>query len=495
MYSFLISLAALVLGYIIYGRLVERVFAPDSSKKTPAVTKADGVDFVPMPAWKVYMVQFLNIAGTGPIFGAIMGAKFGPSSYLWVVLGCIFAGAVHDYFTGMLSIRNGGAGLPDLVGTYLGKGTKKFILAFSIIVLMLVGTVFVFSPALILGEIAGDGSKTATMLWVGVVFIYYLLATLLPVDKVIGRIYPVFAFALLFMAAALMVCLFVKWPSLPEFWDGLGNLGEAEGLLKDQPIFPCLFITIACGAVSGFHATQSPLMARCLTDEKLGRPVFYGAMITEGVVALIWAAVSSWFFFDGGAAEVGSKLGAAAPEVVVNVSKSWLGVLGGVLAILGVVAAPITSGDTAFRSARLIVADFLHLPQKPIRNRLAISIPLFAVAGLLLWYNIADEDGFNVIWRYFGWANQTLAVFMLWTATAYLVKSRPADSAAYLLTLFPAAFMTAVCTTYLCIAKIGFNLPSSWNFHIGAAAFIISLAVFFVWKLRRNGKESTKSTL
>lgn len=486
MYSFIISLAALVLGYIIYGRLVERVFVPDSSRKTPAVTKADGVDFVPMPAWKVYMVQFLNIAGTGPIFGAIMGAKFGPSSYLWVVLGCIFAGAVHDYFTGMLSIRNGGAGLPDLVGTYLGKGTKKFILAFSIIVLMLVGTVFVFSPALILGEIAGDGSKTATMLWVGAVFIYYLVATLLPVDKVIGRIYPVFAFALLFMAAALMVCLFVKWPSLPEFWDGLGNLGEAEGLLKDQPIFPCLFITIACGAVSGFHATQSPLMARCLTDEKLGRPVFYGAMITEGVVALIWAAVSSWFFFDGGAVEVGSKLGAAAPEVVVNVSKNWLGVLGGVLAVLGVVAAPITSGDTAFRSARLIVADFLHLPQKPIRNRLAISIPLFAVAGLLLWYNIADEDGFNVIWRYFGWANQTLAVFMLWTATVYLVKSRPADSAAYLLTLFPAAFMTAVCTTYLCIAKIGFNLPSSWNFQIGAAAFILSLAVFFVWKLRRK---------
>ena len=291
MFSFLISLFALLLGYFLYGRLVERIFGIDSSRKTPALSKADGVDYVPMPAWKVYMVQFLNIAGTGPIFGAIMGAKFGPASYLWIVFGCIFAGAVHDYFTGMLSIRGGGTGLPDIVGEYLGNGTKKFILAFSIIVLMLVGTVFVFSPALILGDIAGDGSTTAIMIWVGVVFLYYLVATLLPVDKIIGRIYPVFAFALLFMAVALMVCLFVKWPSLPELWDGIGNLGESEGLLSGQPIFPCLFITIACGAVSGFHATQSPLMARCLTDEKLGRPVFYGAMITEGVVALIWATV------------------------------------------------------------------------------------------------------------------------------------------------------------------------------------------------------------
>lgn len=263
---------------------------------------------------------------------------------------------------------------------------------------------------------------------------------------------------------------------------------ESEGLLSGQPIFPCLFITIACGAVSGFHATQSPLMARCLTDEKLGRPVFYGAMITEGVVALIWATVSSWFFFDGGAEAVGSSLSAAAPEVVVSVSKSWLGIFGGILAVLGVVAAPITSGDTAFRSARLIVADFLHLEQKPIRNRLAISIPLFAIAVLLLWYNIADEDGFNVIWRYFGWANQTLAVFMLWTATAYLVKSKGAGSSAYLLTLFPAAFMTAVCTTYLCIAKIGFNLPNSWNYAIGSVTFVLSLVIFFVWKIRRDRK-------
>ena len=484
MFSFVVSLVALVAGYFIYGRVVEKVFGVDSSRKTPAITKADGVDYIPMPAWKVYMIQFLNIAGTGPIFGAIMGAKFGPSAYLWIVFGCIFAGAVHDYMTGMLSIRNNGAGLPDLVGEYLGKGTKTFILAFSIIVLMLVGTVFVFSPALILGDVAGDGSKIAIMAWVGVIFLYYLLATLMPIDKIIGRIYPVFSFALLFMAVALMVCLFVKWPVLPEIWDGLGNLGESKGLLSGQPVFPCLFITIACGAVSGFHATQSPLMARCVADEKLGRPVFYGAMITEGIVALIWATVASWFFYGGGAAEVGSGLSAAAPEVVVKVSEGWLGILGGILAILGVVAAPITSGDTAFRSARLIVADFLHLPQKPIRNRLIISIPLFILASFLLWYNIADEDGFNVIWRYFGWANQTLAVFMLWTATAYLVKYRGGMS--FMLTLLPAAFMTAVCVTYLCVAKIGLNLPVTWNWYIGISTFVLSLAVFSILYMRRK---------
>lgn len=484
MFSFVVSLVALVAGYFIYGRVVEKVFGVDSSRKTPAITKADGVDYIPMPAWKVYMIQFLNIAGTGPIFGAIMGAKFGPSAYLWIVFGCIFAGAVHDYMTGMLSIRNNGAGLPDLVGEYLGKGTKTFILAFSIIVLMLVGTVFVFSPALILGDIAGDSSKIAIMAWVGVIFLYYLLATLMPIDKIIGRIYPVFSFALLFMAVALMVCLFVKWPVLPEIWDGLGNLGESKGLLSGQPVFPCLFITIACGAVSGFHATQSPLMARCVSDEKLGRPVFYGAMITEGIVALIWATVASWFFYGGGAAEVGSGLSAAAPEVVVKVSEGWLGILGGILAILGVVAAPITSGDTAFRSARLIVADFLHLPQKPIRNRLIISIPLFILASFLLWYNIADEDGFNVIWRYFGWANQTLAVFMLWTATAYLVKYRGGMS--FMLTLLPAAFMTAVCVTYLCVAKIGLNLPVTWNWYIGISTFVLSLAVFSILYMRRK---------
>ena len=483
MFSFIISIAALILGYFVYGAIVEKVFGPDPARTTPAIAKQDGVDFIPLPTWKVFMIQFLNIAGTGPIFGAIMGAKFGPASYLWIVLGCIFAGAVHDYFTGMLSMRHGGAGVPELVGNYLGKGAKNVMLVFSIVLLLLVGTVFVYSPALILGDMAGDGGRGSIMLWVGIIFAYYIIATLLPIDKIIGRFYPIFAFALLFMALALMVCLFIRWPHLPEIWDGLQNLGPSIGL-KGQPIFPCLFITIACGAISGFHATQSPLMARCLKSEKLGRPVFYGAMITEGLVALIWAAVSSYFFFDGGAAEVGSDLSAAAPAVVTKVSQHWLGLLGGILAVLGVVAAPITSGDTAFRSARLIVADFLHIDQKPNRNRLLVGIPLFVAASALLWFNVDNTDGFNIIWRYFGWANQTLAAFTLWTATVYLAKNRKGSW--FLITLLPAAFMTAVCLSFICIDKIGFRLPAEWNVWLGLGTFAVSLGLYFLWYCSRR---------
>ena len=486
MYSFLISIVALVLGYLLYGAFVERAFGPDPNRRTPAIEKADGVDFIVMPTWKVYMIQFLNIAGTGPIFGAIMGAKFGPASYLWIVLGCIFAGAVHDYMCGMLSVRHGGASFPDLVGDYLGKRTQKVMLVFSVVLLLLVGTVFVYSPALILGDLAGDGTRGSIMLWVGIIFVYYLIATLLPIDKLIGKIYPVFAVALLFMAVALMVCLFIKWPSLPEVWDGLGGWSEKAGL-KDQPIFPCLFITIACGAISGFHATQSPLMARCIKSEKLGRSVFYGSMITEGLVALVWAAVSSWFFFDGGAAAVGSDTSAAAPTVVTKVSENWLGLTGGILAILGVVAAPITSGDTAFRSARLIIADFVHLPQKAIGRRLTIAVPLFVASALLLWYNIADANGFNTVWRYFGWSNQALAVFMLWTATAYFVKKK--GGLWYLITLLPALFMTAVCVTFILVDKIGFRLPQSLAPWIGLGTFVISTILFYLWK---NSKKNVR---
>ena len=483
MYSFLISIAALILGYVLYGAFVEHVFGPDPRRDTPAVAKADGVDFIPMPTWKVFMIQFLNIAGTGPIFGAIMGAKFGPSAYLWVVFGCIFAGAVHDYMSGMLSVRHEGAGYPELVGEYLGERTKKVMLVFSVLLLLMVGAVFVYSPAVILGGMTGDGGRTSMMIWVVVIFLYYIVATLLPIDKIIGRIYPVFALALLFMAAALLVCLVVKWPSIPEFWDGLQNCGPSVGL-SGQPIFPCLFITIACGAVSGFHATQSPLMARCIKSEKLGRPVFYGSMITEGLVALVWAAVSSYFFFDGGAAEVGSDLSAAAPTVVTKVSQSWLGFLGGILAILGVVAAPITSGDTAFRSARLIIADFLHLEQRSMRKRLLIAVPLFVLSGLLLWYNIADANGFNVIWRYFGWANQTLSVFMFWTATVYLVRRK--GGLYYLITLIPGLFMTSVCVTFILVDKIGLGLPQSLIPWIALGTFAISTILFYLWKFRNK---------
>lgn len=480
MYSFIISIVALVLGYIFYGKFVAKVFGVDPSRVTPAVSRQDGIDYVPMPAWKVYMIQFLNIAGTGPIFGAIMGAKFGPSCYLWIVLGSIFAGAVHDFFTGMLSVRHGGASFPEIIGEYLGKNTKKVVLVFSVIVLLLVGTVFVYSPATILGDMTAQGyGFKGILFWVVVIFAYYMIATLVPIDKIIGKIYPVFAFALIFMALGLMTCLFVKWPSIPEFWDGLGNMGPSVGL-KGQDIFPCLFITVACGAISGFHATQSPMMARCIKNEKLGRPIFYGAMITEGLVALVWAAVSSYFFFDGGAAAVGSDLGASAPQVVGRISYGWLGVFGGILALLGVVAAPITSGDTAFRSARLIIADSFHIDQKPWRKRLYIAIPLFVLAAALLWFNVENEDGFNIIWRYFGFANQTLACFSLWAFTVYLVKNK--GKLYYLLTLLPAIFMTTVCTDYIMTNSIGFGLPHTWSPWISLVVVAICLGWFIAWK-------------
>ena len=479
MITLLISIVALILGYIFYSRVAERVFGPEKNRPTPAHTKADGIDYVVLPSWKVFMIQFLNIAGTGPIFGAILGARFGPSCYLWIVLGCIFGGAIHAYMTGMLSVRNGGVGLPELAGKYLGKKVKPFAIAFSALMLLLVGAVFVYSPALIIGDLTSKSFDT-TFIWVAVSLVYYFIATFVPIDKIIGKIYPVFAVALLFMAVSLLVCLIVKWPSnMPELWDGLYNRNPSAG-----HIFPCLFITIACGAVSGFHATQSPLMARCIDNEKLGRPVFYGAMITEGVVALIWAAVSSYFFFCGGNAQMGAEGVTAAPQVVTIVSKHWLGVLGGLLAILGVVAAPITSGDTALRSVRLIVAETFHLDQSSVKNRLYISVPIFILTGVLLWFNVSDADGFDRIWRYFGWANQSLAALALWTITAFLSQKR--GKYGYFLTLFPAAFMTSVTLTYILTAKIGFNLSQSFIPYLGVGIFLLSIVLFYVIRNHRN---------
>ena len=376
--------------------------------------------------------------------------------------------------------------LPELGGKYLGNGVKKLMLGFIVLLLVLVGAVFVYSPAIILGDIAGmagSGTTTSMMIWVAIIVAYYLVATLLPIDKIIGKIYPIFAFALIFMAVGLLGGLLVKWPSIPEFWDGLQNRGPSIGM-EGQSIFPCLFITIACGAISGFHATQSPMMARCMKSEKLGRPVFYGAMITEGLVALVWAAVSSYFFFDGGAAEVGSDLSAAAPTVVTKVSNAWLGVFGGILAILGVVAAPITTGDTALRSARLTLAEALRLDQKPLGNRLKICIPLFAVVCLLIWYNIADENGFNTIWRYFGWANQTLSIFTLWAITVYLAKNK--GKLWYMIAEIPAIFMTVVCLTYIFTQKIGFGLPLGIGLGISLIIVVILNVVFFVKVLAKR---------
>ena len=500
MLSFLLSLVALILGYIIYGKFVERVFAPDN-RPTPAVAMADGVDYMVLPTWKVFMIQFLNIAGTGPIFGAIMGAWYGPYSYLWIVLGCIFAGAMHDFFSGMLSIRNGGANLPELIGKYLGKSTKAVMLVFSVFLLVMVGVVFVYSPALLLKNLV---PSVGLLAWVIVIFLYYILATMLPIDKIIGRFYPIFAFSLLFMAASILVVLFIKWPAIPELWSDLkaANLNDPQSLLGTEtfiganPIFPCLFLTIACGAISGFHATQSPLMARCLKDERLGRPVFYGSMITEGLVALIWASASAYFFYYGGWREVvpadmiaqfNDQLQGdspktliqffTAPNVVQYICAGWLGLFGGILAVLGVVAAPITSGDTAFRSARLIIASALHVEQRTIPKRLLISLPMFAASiGLLIW-QMENPDGFNTIWQYFGWGNQTLSVFTLWAITVYLVRhDKP-----YIISLIPALFMTSVCSTFIFVSPQALHLDPSIGYPIGGLCTVVALIWFCVW--------------
>ena len=488
MITFALSLVALILGYCLYGRFVERVFGPDD-RPTPAVAKADGVDFIVLPSWKIFMIQFLNIAGTGPIFGAIMGAKFGPAAYLWIVLGCIFAGATHDYLSGMLSVRHGGANQPELIGHYLGKTTKQVMLFFSVFLLIMVGTVFVYSPAKILGGMWEPAfivdNVGPYVFWVTIIFIYYLVATMLPIDKIIGKIYPLFAFSLLFMAAALMVMLFVKQPDLPELWEGLPGESLANGAL-----FPCLVITIACGAISGFHATQSPLMARCMKSEKQGRPIFYGAMITEGIVALIWATVAMYFFYNQptpGYAELpGAAVSDGAPSIVNTICNSWLGTFGGILAILGVVAAPITSGDTALRSCRLIIADFIKLSQKTIRKRFYICIPLFAaVIALVLWDMNEDlkaqqipgyVSGFEKLWSWFGWSNQTLSVFMLWAITVFLVQQRKP----YIITLIPALFMTVVCTTFF-VSVQAFSMPEAQANIVAGATFVVALAWFCLW--------------
>lgn len=485
MISFILCMVALFLGYMTYGKFVERVFGPDD-RVTPAVAKADGVDFIAMPNWKVFLIQFLNIAGTGPIFGAIMGAKFGPSSYLWIVFGCIFAGAVHDFFVGMLSMRKGGASLPALAGRYMGKKAEKGILVFSVFLLLILGSVFVYSPAEIMSMFGGT-----TFLWVIVIFVYYIIATLLPIDKLIGRIYPLFAISLLFMALGLVVVLLMKWPAIPEIWDGLGNKAlTVDPSFKDQ-LFPCLFITIACGAISGFHATQSPIMARCLKSERMGRPIFYGAMVTEGIVALIWAAVSSYFFYGeptpGYALYEATKdlgLLTSAPKVVYLVCEDWLGVVGGVLAVLGVVAAPITSGDTAFRSARLIIAEELKYEQKSIVKRLSICIPMFVACIALLVWQTGNPDGFNTVWKYFGWANQTLATFCLWTVTCYLViHGKP-----FVITLVPALFMTCVCSTFLFVSHQALGMEETVGNPLGLAVMICAGICFGRWykKFEKN---------
>ena len=481
MISFLISLAVLIGGYFVYGLFVEKVFGIDASRKTPAVERPDGVDFIPLPTWKVFMIQFLNIAGLGPIFGAIMGVMFGPAAFLWIVFGTIFAGAVHDYFSGMISLRSGGASLPEIVGDELGMTVRQVMRVFSILLLILVGAVFVVTPSGLIASMT-PGWMDARF-WAVAIFIYYILATMLPVDKLIGNLYPLFGGALLFMAVALMCTLFFGDVTIPDgFSEGLFNRkADAAG----QPVFPMMFVSIACGAISGFHATQSPMMARCLKNEKLARPVFYGAMVAEGIVALIWAAAA--IAFTGGYVELQQYMAAeghSAGSLVHDISISWLGAVGGVLAIIGVVAAPITTGDTALRSARLIVADMTGFSQKQMWRRALLCLPIFGVTFALMMID------FNVLWRYFAWSNQTLSVFTLWAVTVYLARR----GRFYPVTLLPALFMTVVCVSYILHAPVPEGFGLDYAMAVGAGMAVAAVMLSFFAKFLRSVRAARVQT-
>ncbi|MBD5214556.1 MAG: carbon starvation protein A [Bacteroidales bacterium] len=469
---FLASIGILIGGYFLYGLLVEKIFGIDPKNLTPAYSRRDDIDYTPMSTWKVFLIQFLNIAGLGPIFGAIMGVMFGPAAFLWIVLGTIFAGGVHDFISAMISLRSGGLSLPEVVGHELGLSVKQVMRVFSILLLILVGAVFVVNPAELLAKMTPDFMDR--FVWILIIFAYYILATLLPIDKLIGNLYPVFGLTLLFMAAGLLIVLIFGDVTIPDgLTDGLHSR-HADG----NPIFPMMFVSIACGAISGFHATQSPMMVRCLKNEKYARPIFYGAMIAEGLVALIWAAAA--IAFTQGYEQLNEYMasGNVPSDLVKDISLSWLGSVGGVLAIIGVIAAPITTGDTALRSARLIAADFLKFDQKKLFRRLLLSLPIFILAGAVMFIN------FKVLWRYFAWCNQTLAVFTLWAATVYLARHKKA----YIVTLLPAIFMTAVSVSYLLCAERpeGLGIPVGIAVAVGSAAAVALTFVVMMYIHRIN---------
>ncbi|OJV62329.1 MAG: carbon starvation protein A [Clostridiales bacterium 38-18] len=462
MVSFLLSIVALLAGYFIYSKVVERIFGISPEVETPATAKADGVDFVEMDWKRVFLIQFLNIAGLGPIFGAIAGALWGPVAFLWIVLGSIFAGATHDYFSGMLSVRHSGETIGEIVGRYLGLSAKQVMRVFSVVLLVLVGVVFISGPAGLLQTMTGINKYY----FLALIIIYYILATILPIDKIIGKVYPIFGAALIIMGVGIMGGILLGGYSIPEI--SFQNFHPAQ-----KSIFPFLFITIACGAISGFHATQSPIMARCLKNEREGRRVFYGAMIAEGVIALIWAAAAMSFY---GSTEALAAAGPAA--VVVNdISTTLLGTFGGVLAVLGVVAAPITSGDTAFRSARLVIADAMNFKQDKLMSRFLIAVPLFVVGIALCFID------FTIIWRYFAWSNQTLATIVLWTSATYLYKNAKPHWIASL----PATFMTAVVTSYIIVAPEGLKMSESIGLPVGIGVAVVTFA-YFLMKAASEGK-------
>lgn len=468
----LLSIVVLILGYFFYGKFVEKVFGIEPQRETPAISMEDGVDYMPINWVKAFLIQLLNIAGLGPIFGAIAGALFGPSAFLWIIFGCIFAGGTHDYFSGMLSIRHEGSSISEIVGIYLGDTVRQIMRVFSVVLLVLVGTVFMLGPAALLSALTAN--VMSTNVWIAIIIAYFFLATILPVDKIIGRFYPLFGAVLLIMAVGIAGGLVFGGFSIP------GNV-FTNTHPKGLPIWAMLFVTIACGAISGFHSTQSPVMARCLTNEKYGRRVFYGAMIAEGIIALIWAAAAMAFFngSEGLSAFMANSGGAGG--VVHEISTSLLGTIGGILAIIGVIICPITSGDTAFRSARLTIADAFKINQKASSKRLYIAVPMFVIAFIISRFD------FNIIWRYFAWSNQTLAMIVLWTASAYLVKHKKL----HWISTIPAVFMTAVSVTYLAQAPEGFHLSTSVAYPIG----IIVAALLFVLFMVKVPKESVDTDI
>ncbi len=460
---FLLACAALLVGYLVYGKIVAKIFGEDDNRVTPAISMADGVDYVPMSPIKIWLIQLLNIAGIGPIFGPILGALYGPTALLWIVIGSIFAGATHDYFSGMLSIRYKGTNVPNIVGYNLGNVFKRIMQLFAVILLLLVGVVFMTSPAMLLKNLTSIDMNV----WLIIIFVYYLLATILPIDKIIGRLYPIFGAVLLIMAVGITVMLFVKGY---DFYPAAEMTNQFPGD-NPLPIYPLIFVTIACGALSGFHATQSPLMSRCLTKESYGRPIFYGAMIGEGFIALIWATVGMTFYQSP--AELQAALASGGPANVVNQSAlSLMGSIGGILAVLGVIVLPITSGDTAFRAARLTIAEVFNFNQTPSKNRLSIAIPLFIVGAIL------TQVDFNVIWRYFGWSNQTLACIMLWAGAAYLYRK----GRFHWIASIPATFMTSVVVCYICMDKnLGFGIDYTISVYIGIAGALIAIGSFLAF--------------
>ncbi|WP_338471165.1 carbon starvation CstA family protein [Niallia sp. XMNu-256] len=468
MYTFLTGIALLIIGYFTYGKIVERIFGIRPDRPTPAYVNCDGVDYVPMSIPKNSLIQLLNIAGTGPVFGPIMGALYGPVAFIWIVIGCIFAGAVHDYLTGMISIRNRGAHLPELASRFLGKVMRHIVNFFAVLLLLLVGTVFVITPASLL-HLLVDG-KLALGLIVAAIFIYYIFATLLPIDKLIGRLYPYFGALLLISALGVGIGLVVTGAPIPEL--SLTNFHP-----DNAPILPLLFFTISCGALSGFHATQTPIIARTTKNERQGRKIFYGMMIAEGIIAMIWAAAAMSLF--NGYNGLNEILAAGGPgSIVSEASTMLLGAIGGTLAVLGVVVLPITSGDTAFRSARMIIAEYLNIAQRKFSNRLWIAVPLFAISVVL------TQIDFNLLWRYFNWANQSTAVIALFVGSMYLYIARKN----YWISLIPGTFMLIMVITYILNAPIGFRLPMnvSWIGGFVGAALIVLLFFYAGNKARAN---------